>query len=169
MLRKSLVVAATVIGVSSTAAMADIDLVIDLITGEATFVSDDLVDTEEDPIGDELTAYVIQDPSSADPSLIEDNWVPLSSQGYGGWFTLPSSDVEIAEASLEDDDAAHVDATGISIGNIFNTDGDQDLVFFYAVAGSDQEIQGDVVYIPEPTTALAGLGAAGLMLMRRRR
>src|SRR5690606_15043958 len=98
--------------------------------------SDDPAGPGDDPEGEDLGAYSIQDPSIADPSLSPspDGWSSFSDQGYDDWFEFANSNIELQEANFgTSGDLGNVPLTmeGVSIGTPFVPGGDQDLIFFW--------------------------------------
>lgn len=141
------------------AAADQVFLEVNISTGEVKIVGQN-----GDPA--ELASYQID---STSQSLNSANWNSLADQGQSGFVEFTQSDASVIEGSFGA--SASVNATGRSLGLLFDTGGAQDLVFLYGeedAGGVIGSFTGSVSYVPEPA-AVGLLGAAGLLFARRRR
>ena len=96
----------------------------------------------------EITGYAVRSESG---SLTVDSWVGLADGGQAGdgWVEANPSSEHIAELNLQDS-STFSNGTLISLGNIFATDGQQDLLFEYTTIGGEL-LRGTVQYGAIPT------------------
>lgn len=160
-------VAAAPVGIEQ-AAPGEIDLVIDVDTGEALLIGNDATPAL-------LSSYQIDSPNL---QLSSDGFISLASQ-FSGWVDVSNPPGRIAEidagslGSTDPDDLISIDGVPISLGIIFTgttVAEAETLTFLYGDLGEDGII-GNVVAlstpIPEPLAAL-GIGS-GLALIALRR
>lgn len=134
-------------------------LVINPVTGQTR-----LVGNNADPA--EMAGYQVDSPVGA---LNPAGANTLADQGIGGFVEIvPPTDLSISEGTFGNPLA--VNRTGFGLGNAFDPNGDRTGIQFAFLDENNASVPSTVVFlIPEPTgLALLGLGAAGVLMRRRR-
>ncbi len=136
-----------------------LELVVNVLTGEMRLVGDD-VDKAE------FGVYGIR---SVGNNMDPTKWNSLQDQAVPpGWSELIGTDGRVGENTNAVTGFSSADATGFTLGMLFDIGGAQDLVFSYADENNISVSNAPVSYVPEPS-AVALIAAGALATLRRPR